>query len=207
MALRDVSFSIDAGETVAIIGANGSGKSTLLKILAGIFAPTHGTVDVRLPLVALLELGTGFSEELTGRENIYLNGALLGHNRTEMRALFDAIVAFSGLADFIDTRLKFYSTGMRARLGFAIAAHVGASILLLDEVLTVGDAEFQQKCLTRLRQFQAEGRTLLLVSHGAGLIETLCTRTIWLARGRVMRDGPTAAVLAEYQDYMQALNP
>jgi ABC-type polysaccharide/polyol phosphate transport system ATPase subunit len=206
MALRDISFTVYPGETVALIGANGSGKSTLLKIVSGIYAATKGTINVRQSLVALLELGTGFSEELTGRENIYLNGALLGHNHAEMRAIFEAIVSFSGIGDFLDTKLKYYSSGMRARLGFSIAAHVDASILLLDEVLSVGDAEFQQKCIRRLREFQAEGRTLIVVSHGTDLLQELCDRAIWLARGKVVQDGPVAEVVAAYSEYVKALN-
>ena len=206
MALRDVSFKVNSGETVALIGTNGSGKSTLLKIVAGIYAATRGTIQVRQPLVALLELGTGFSEELTGRENIYLNGALLGHNHAQMQIVFAEIVSFSGIGDFLDTKLKYYSSGMRARLGFSIAAHVDASILLLDEVLSVGDAQFQQKCIRRLRDFQADGRTLIVVSHGTDLLQDLCDRAIWLARGKVMQDGPAPEVIRAYNAYVKTLN-
>ncbi|MHB8626900.1 MAG: ABC transporter ATP-binding protein [Aggregatilineales bacterium] len=205
MALRDVSLSIYPGETVGIIGANGSGKSTLLKLMTGIYAPTRGVVTVRERLVSLLELGTGFSNELTGRENVYLNGALLGRSRAQIRAEFDEIISFAGVADFLDTPLKYYSSGMRIRLGFAVAIHADASILLLDEVFSVGDGEFQQKCVRRLSEFQAEGRTLILVSHGLDLVRSMCSRAIWLKRGVLVQDGPARPVTDAYDDYVKAL--
>src|SRR5262245_52220177 len=178
MALQDVSFRIYPGETVGLIGANGSGKSTLFKLLAGIYAPTAGVMSVRRRLVGLLELGAGFHSELTGRENVFLNGSLLGCPRKTMQAKFDSIVDFAGIEEFIDVPLKYYSSGMQVRLGFAVAVHADAEILLMDEIFAVGDTQFQQKCIERLRQFQAEGCTLLLVSHAMELIEMLCSRAL-----------------------------
>src|SRR5258706_11859081 len=181
MALQDVSFIIHSGETVGLIGANGSGKSTLFKLLAGIYAPSSGSVLVRQRLVALLELGAGFHSEITGRENIFLNGSLLGCSRKDMQVKFNSIVDFAGIEEFIDVPLKYYSSGMKMRLGFAVAVHTDAEILLMDEIFAVGDVQFQQKCIHRLRQFQAEGRTLLLISHAMELIEMLCSRGLWLS--------------------------
>jgi ABC-type polysaccharide/polyol phosphate transport system ATPase subunit len=155
--------------------------------------------------VSLLELGTGFHGELTGRENVYLNGALLGRSRAQIRADFDAIISFAGVADFLDTPLKNYSSGMKVRLGFAVAIHADASIMLLDEVFSVGDGEFQQKCVNRLHNFQAEGRTLILVSHSLDLIRSMCDRAIWLKRGVLVQDGPARPVTDAYEAYMKAL--
>jgi ABC-type polysaccharide/polyol phosphate transport system ATPase subunit len=204
-ALRDISFKVYPGETVGMIGANGSGKSTLLKLISGIYAPTQGSLIVRKRLVALLELGTGFNAELTGRENIFLNGSLLGVPRRKLQADFDSIVDFADVRDFVDIPLKYYSSGMRVRLGFAVAIHVDAEIMLLDEIFAVGDSEFQNKCMQRLRQFQAEGRTLFLVSHSMDLMRSLCTRTFWLSRGKVIREGPTEQIVAAYKDYVDRL--
>lgn len=205
LAVREVSVSIVPGETIGIVGSNGSGKSTLLKLIAGIYKPTLGKISVTQKLVSLLELGAGFNGELTGRENIYLNGSLLGRTRRQMSAQLDSIVNFAELAEFIDTPLKYYSSGMKIRLGFAIAIHVEADIMLLDEVFAVGDAHFQNKCIQRIKDFQAEGRTMLLVSHSMPLIEQLCQRTLWMQRGKLMADGPTDEVVAEYEAFVKKL--
>ncbi|MFN8419264.1 MAG: ABC transporter ATP-binding protein [Anaerolineae bacterium] len=205
IAVREVSFSISPGETVGIIGANGSGKSTLLKLIAGIYRPTAGSITVNRRLVGLLELGAGFNGELSGRENIFLNGSLLGRTRRQMQEQVDAIIDFAEIRDFIDTPLNHYSSGMTVRLGFAIAIHVDAEIMLLDEVLAVGDANFQQKCIARLEQFQAEGRTMILVSHATDLLIRLCRRAIWMQRGAVMADGATNEVAAAYSEFMKKL--
>jgi ABC-type polysaccharide/polyol phosphate transport system ATPase subunit len=205
LAVREVSFSIAQGETIGIVGSNGSGKSTLLKLVAGIYEPTVGKISVTQRLVGLLELGAGFNGELTGRENIYLNGSLLGRTRQQMRAQLDSIVSFAELSEFIDTPLKYYSSGMKIRLGFAVAIHVEAEIMLLDEVFAVGDAHFQEKCIQRIRELQAEGRTMLLVSHSLPLIAQLCQRTLWMQRGKLMADGPTAEVIAAYEAFVKQL--
>ncbi|MEP7286462.1 MAG: ABC transporter ATP-binding protein [Chloroflexota bacterium] len=206
MAVRDVTLHVYPGETIGLIGANGSGKSTLLKMIAGIYAPTEGTVAVRKRLVSLLELGTGFNSELTGRENVYLNGSLLGRTRKEMQAVFDPIVEFAGVREFIDAPLKHYSSGMVVRLGFAVASHVDAEIMLLDEIFAVGDDQFQRKCFQRLHEFQAEGRTLILVSHALPTIQQLCSRAMWLSRGKVMDEGPTDQVVGAYKTYIERLS-
>jgi ABC-2 type transport system ATP-binding protein/lipopolysaccharide transport system ATP-binding protein len=197
-ALRDVSFAIEEGETVGLIGRNGAGKSTLLKILARIIEPTTGVARMRGRVGALLEVGTGFHPELTGRENIFLNGSILGMSRREIAARFDAIVAFAGVERFLDTPLKRYSTGMELRLAFAVAAHVEPPILVVDEVLAVGDAEFQQRCLGRISELGRGGRTVVFVSHDMGAIQRLCTRTLWIDKGAVKQDGPTAEVVRNY---------
>ncbi|CAN5639738.1 hypothetical protein BH10ACT8_BH10ACT8_03440 [soil metagenome] len=188
-ALRDVSLEIARGETVGLIGANGSGKSTLLKVLAGILRPTRGTVEARGRIASLLELGAGFNGELSGRENIYLNASLLGLTRRETDALYDSIVDFAELAEFIDNPVKHYSSGMYVRLGFAVAVHVDPDILLIDEVLAVGDEHFQRKCLNKITEFQDAGKTILFVSHSAELIERICSRAILLDHGNVLFDG------------------
>jgi ABC-2 type transport system ATP-binding protein len=189
-ALREVSLTVGAGETVGLMGPNGSGKSTLLKVLSGILRPNEGSVSVVGRVASLLELGAGFDGELTGRENIYLNSALLGVPRQETQALFDQIVEFSELGEFIDNPVKHYSSGMYVRLGFAIAVHIDPDILIVDEVLAVGDAAFQKKCIDRIKDFQRQGKTILFVSHSAGLVEQLCTRAVLLAHGRTLFDGP-----------------
>lgn len=189
-ALRDVDLQVRRGETVGLTGPNGSGKSTLLKVLSGILRPNDGTVEVRGRVASLLELGAGFDGELTGRENVYLNSALLGVPREETDRLFEAIVDFSELGQFIDYPVKHYSSGMYVRLGFAVAVHVDPDILIVDEVLAVGDAAFQRKCLARIEDFQRQGKTILFVSHAAGQIESLCTRAVLLDHGRVLFDGP-----------------
>lgn len=199
-ALKDVSLEVEEGETLGIIGRNGAGKSTLLKILSRITAPTAGVARVRGRIASLLEVGTGFHPDLTGRENIYLNGAILGMTRPEIRAKLDAIIAFSGCERFIDTPVKRYSSGMVVRLGFAVAAHLEPEILIVDEVLAVGDAEFQRKCLGKMGEVASSGRTILFVSHNLGSIQSLCRTAIWLDRGRIVRGKEdSATVVAAYE--------
>ena len=188
-ALRDVNIAIDSGTTVGLIGPNGSGKSTLLKMIGGILQPTTGTVNLRGRLAALLELGAGFHPDLTGRENVYLNASLLGLTRQQTEKYFDAIVDFSGIERFIDTQVKFYSSGMYVRLAFAVAVHVDPDILLVDEVLAVGDEPFQRKCMDRIRGFQHEGRTIVLVTHSLDQVAEICDRAVVLESGRVIADG------------------
>jgi ABC-2 type transport system ATP-binding protein len=188
-ALRDVDLEIGDGLTVGLIGPNGSGKSTLLKVLSGILAPTTGTVAVRGRVASLLELGAGFNGELTGRENIYLNAAILGLSRKETARQFDDIVAFSELEPFIDNQVKHYSSGQYVRLGFAVAVHVDPDILLVDEVLAVGDESFQRKCLTKIAEFQERGCTILFVTHALDLVPRICGRAVVLDHGRVLHDG------------------
>ncbi len=188
-ALRDVDLEIAAGTTVGLIGANGSGKSTLLKVIGAIIQPTTGTVRRRGRLAALLELGAGFHQDLTGRENVFLNAAILGMSQAETARHFDAMVDFSGIEDFIDTQVKFYSSGMYVRLAFAVAVHVDPDLLLVDEVLAVGDEPFQLKCMDKIRGFQKEGRTIALVSHSADQVGDLCDRAVLLRSGRVAVDG------------------
>ncbi|HKE97819.1 MAG TPA: ABC transporter ATP-binding protein [Actinomycetes bacterium] len=190
-ALRDVDLTIGRGETVGLIGPNGSGKSTLLKVLAGILEPTTGSRRVRGRIASLLELGAGFDGELTGRENVYLNASILGLTRRETDRHFDRIVEFSELGPFIDNQVKHYSSGMYVRLGFAVAVHVDPDILLIDEVLAVGDEAFAAKCLARIAEFQAQGRTILFVTHGLDMIARVCTRAAVLFKGRLVFDGDT----------------
>jgi lipopolysaccharide transport system ATP-binding protein len=197
-ALRDVSFSVEPGEVVGIVGRNGAGKSTLLKILSRITRPSEGTAEFRGRIGSLLEVGTGFHPELTGRDNVYLNGAILGMRRSEIARKFDAIVDFSGVRDFIDTPVKRYSSGMYVRLAFAVAAHLEPEILVVDEVLAVGDAAFQRQCLGRMQEVSNEGRTILFVSHNMPAITRLCSRAVLLASGRVVDDGPADRVVAKY---------
>lgn len=186
-ALEDVSFDVNAGDSIGIIGKNGAGKSTLLKILSRITPPTSGKIEVYGRIASLLEVGTGFHPELSGRENIYLNGSILGMKRIEIKAKFDEIVAFSGVEKFIDTSVKHYSSGMYVRLAFAVAAHLEPEVLIVDEVLAVGDAEFQKKCLGKMEQVSKEqGRTVLFVSHNMGAIQNLCTKAIVLNKGKLI---------------------
>lgn len=197
-ALKDISFSVRRGEVLGIVGANGAGKSTLLKILARILRPTVGRVVVRGRLRALIEIAAGFHPDLTGRENIYLNGAILGMKLSEIRAKFDEIVEFAGIGPFLDTPVKRYSSGMFARLGFAVAAHLEPDILVVDEVLAVGDAAFQAKCLGKMRDVATEGRTVIFVSHNVRAIIQLCHRAILLEKGVIIRDGPPTEVVEDY---------
>jgi lipopolysaccharide transport system ATP-binding protein len=197
-ALRGVSFEIAAGEVVGIIGRNGAGKSTLLKVLSRITEPTTGSFELHGRVGALLEVGTGFHPELTGRENIFLSGAVLGMRRVEIARKFDAIVAFAEVERFLDTEVKHYSTGMFTRLAFAVAAHLEPEILIVDEVLAVGDASFQRKCLNKMEEVGKEGRTVLFVSHNMPAVTRLCPRTILLEAGEILRDGPSHDVVSAY---------
>src|SRR5690242_6170159 len=198
-ALKNVSFEVKQGEVLGIIGRNGAGKSTLLKILSRITEPTEGRVRLCGRVASLLEVGTGFHPELTGRENIFLNGAILGMTRAEIRRKFDEIVAFADIERFLDTPVKRYSSGMSVRLAFAVAAHLEPEILVVDEVLAVGDAEFQKKCLGKMGEVAAlDARTILFVSHNMAAIESLCTRCIYLESGQVKFDGPTPEAIREY---------
>jgi ABC-type polysaccharide/polyol phosphate transport system ATPase subunit len=198
-ALKDVSFEVKEGEVLGIIGRNGAGKTTLLKILARITKPTEGYAEVRGRVGSLLEVGTGFHPELTGRENVYLSGAVLGMTRREIDRKFDEIVDFAGVERFIDTPLKYYSAGMQTRLAFAVAAHLDPEVLLVDEVLAVGDLEFQRKCLGKMEEVGGSGRTVVFVSHQMNQIRRLCQRVMWLDAGRMVRDGPTTEVTAAYE--------
>lgn len=205
-ALKDVNFSVAEGEILGIIGNNGAGKSTLLKILSRITPPTEGSVTLRGRLGSLLEVGTGFHPELSGRENIYLNGAILGMRRAEVHALFDTIVEFAEVSQFLDTPMKHYSSGMYMRLAFAVASHLQSEILLVDEVLAVGDIEFQKKCLGKMELIAKEGRTVLFVSHNMGVMQQLCKKTIWLEKGMVRAIGPTDKVVSKYLHATEKIN-
>lgn len=197
-ALDDVSFTVNQGEVIGIIGRNGSGKSTLLKIISRITKPSSGRAIVSGRVGALLEVGTGFHQELTGRENIFLNGAILGMTQSEIRRRFDAIVEFSGVSDFLDVPVKRYSSGMFVRLAFAVAAHLDPEILMVDEVLAVGDTAFQKKCLGKMGEISRSGRTVLLVSHNLSMINRLCDRAIWLDKGKLVQFGDTPEVVHSY---------
>ncbi|MCL4849971.1 MAG: ABC transporter ATP-binding protein [Bryobacteraceae bacterium] len=198
-ALRDVSFDVKEGEVIGIIGRNGAGKSTLLKILSRITDPTSGMATIRGRVSSLLEVGTGFHPELTGRENIYMNGTILGMSKREIDRKFDEIVDFSGVEKFLDTPIKRYSSGMKVRLAFSVAAHLEPEILIIDEVLAVGDAEFQKKCLGRMSEVSHEGRTVLFVSHNLEAVLTLCSRGLVIQRGCVAFDGPSQAAVDTYR--------
>jgi lipopolysaccharide transport system ATP-binding protein len=197
-ALRDLSFEVARGETFGIVGHNGAGKSTLLKLLSRVTPPTEGAIELRGRVGALLEVGTGFHPELTGRENVFLNGAILGMGRTEIQAKFDEIVDFAEVRRFVDTPVKRYSSGMYLRLAFAVAAHLEPDILVIDEVLAVGDLAFQEKCLGRMERAAGEGRTVLFVSHNLAAVRNLCPRSMLLSQGRKVAEGPTDAVLESY---------
>src|SRR5258706_1628884 len=198
-ALKDVSFHVNRGESIGIIGRNGAGKSTLLKILSRITPPTQGRVISRGRIASLLEVGTGFHQELTGRENIFMNGSILGMKRSEIKLKFDEIVEFSGTEKFLDTQLKHFSSGMQLRLAFAVAAHLEPEILIIDEVLAVGDSVFQKKCMTKMSDVTNQGHTVLFVSHNMEAIQKLCKRGILLDGGRCRADGPTQQTIAQYQ--------
>jgi ABC-2 type transport system ATP-binding protein len=198
-ALRDVSFTIRSGEAVGIIGRNGSGKSTLLKIIAGVLRPDEGTLVVNGDIAPLLELGSGFSKDLSGRSNVYLNGAIHGMNRATIGARMDGIIEFSELGKFIDSPLRHYSSGMKARLGFAIVTQLDSPILLMDEVLAVGDRAFKRKCHAAIEEMGTGGRTMLLVSHSAQDVSRYTARTLYIKEGKLVADGPTEDVVAQYE--------
>ena len=197
-ALKDVSFAIEQGESVGFIGRNGAGKSTLLKLLSRITDPTSGTAKIYGRTVSLLEVGTGFHSELTGRENVYLSGSILGMKRREIKRKFDEIVAFSGVESQLDMPVKYYSSGQYVRLGFAVAAHLEQDILLIDEVLAVGDAAFRAKCQDKIHQLLGSGRTIVSVAHDATFLQEVCDRLIWLNAGSVIDSGEPAAILKKY---------
>ena len=197
-ALKDVSFEVAHGATLGIIGSNGSGKTTMLKCLTGIYTPEKGAIKVDGKLAALLELGAGFHPELTGAENIFLNGSILGMSKRDVQNKFASIVEFAGLEKFIDTPVKNFSSGMVVRLGFSIASHVEPEILLIDEILSVGDQDFQRKSSEKIEEFRREGRTIVVVSHSLGLVQQLCKEVIWLDKGQIRQSGPAAEVIAAY---------
>lgn len=197
--LNGVSFEVKKGEFFGIVGRNGSGKSTLLKILAGIYVPTSGVVEVKGRLTPFIELGVGFNPELTGKENVYLNGALLGFNRKEMSEMYDDIVAFAELEEFMDQKLKNYSSGMQVRLAFSIAVKAESEILLLDEVLAVGDLAFQEKCYAYFRKLKASGRTVVFISHDMDAVQQYCDNTVLIEKGKVIATGPPDKVIKDYE--------
>jgi ABC-type polysaccharide/polyol phosphate transport system ATPase subunit len=205
-ALRDVSFRVEAGEKLAIVGGNGAGKSTLLGIVAGVISPTKGEVRRQGRIGALLELGTGFHPDLTGRENIHLNASLLGFNRVQIEQEFETIVEFAGLSAFIDEPVRTYSSGMVGRLGFSVAVHVDPDILIMDEVLAVGDQGFQEICLAKVQELAGRGKTILFVSHSMTAVLSMCPRAIWLERGGVRMEGRCEKVVDAYKDSI-ALRP
>ncbi|MDO7881124.1 ABC transporter ATP-binding protein [Salinibacterium soli] len=198
-ALQDVSFSVPQGSTFGLIGSNGSGKSTLLKCLAKIYWPDKGSIAYDGRMAALLEVGSGFHHELSGRENIYLNGSILGMSKKEIDRKFDEIIDFSGVEKFIDQPVKNYSSGMYVRLGFSVAISVQPDILIVDEVLAVGDAEFQEKCFAKFRDYREQGRTVVLVSHSMGSVRAMCDQVAWLNKGHIMQVGETASTIAAYE--------
>lgn len=206
-AIRDVSFEVEEGEAVAVIGRNGAGKSTLLKVLSRITEPTAGRVELWGRVSSLLEVGTGFHPELTGRENVFLNGAIMGMRRSETARRFDEIVDFAGVDRFIDTPVKRYSSGMYVRLAFAVAAHLEPDILVVDEVLAVGDAEFQKRCITKMREVGESGRTVLFVSHNMATVQRLCSRALLLSSGRLVAEGPTDEIVSLYLSSTVGVGP
>jgi lipopolysaccharide transport system ATP-binding protein len=204
-ALRDLNFEIKRGDTVGIIGKNGAGKSTLLKLLSRVTAPTIGNIEIKGRLAPLLEVGTGFHPELTGKENIYLNGAILGMTKKEIKAKFDEIVWFSGVERYIDTPVKRYSSGMYVRLAFAVAAHLESEILIVDEALAVGDLEFQKKCLGKMKDVSEDGRTVLFVSHSMPSIQSLCKHAMWMEYGSLKQIGPSEEIIDNYTNHQNIL--
>ena len=202
-ALKDISLDIPAGTTIGLLGPNGSGKSTLLKTIGGILEPTTGSVERRGRLAALIELGAGFHPDLTGRENVYLNAAILGQTQEETEARFDDILQFSGIGDFIDTQVKFYSSGMYVRLAFAVAINTDPDVLLVDEVLAVGDEQFQKKCLDKIREFQEQGRTIILVSHSLGQVQELCDSAVVLHHGEVKFQGSARLAVKNFREILE----
>jgi len=198
-ALRDVTFEVGTGEVFGIIGPNGAGKSTLLKLLSSITAPTEGEIRIRGRIAALIEVGSGFHPELTGRENVFLSGTILGMRRREIAARLDSIGAFAGIGSYLDVPVKWYSSGMYVRLGFAVAAHLRTDVLLVDEVLAVGDAEFQARCLRRIQELRDDGVTIVFISHDLGTVERMCQRAILLRSGRIAAEGPARDVVTRYQ--------
>ncbi|HEV8587269.1 MAG TPA: ABC transporter ATP-binding protein [Pyrinomonadaceae bacterium] len=203
-ALRDINFDVEPGEVIGIVGRNGAGKSTLLKILSRVIKPTTGEARLYGRVGSLLEIGTGFHPDLTGRENIFLNGAIIGMRREEVRRKFDAIVAFAEVERFLDTAVKYYSSGMYLRLAFAVAAHFEPEILILDEVLAVGDSAFRKKCLDKMKQVSREGRTVFFVSHDLMSVQQLCSRALLIESGQLLADDTTAAVSAQYLEIISA---
>lgn len=199
-ALKDVSFEVKEGSTLGLIGRNGSGKSTLLKIISGVLTPSTGQVIRPVSTAALLELGAGFQPDMTGRENIYLNSSILGRSRKDTSLVIDEIIDFSGIRDFIDTPVKFYSSGMYARLGFAIAIHTDPELLLVDEILAVGDAPFQKKCLDKIKEMQNEGRTIILVTHDSNTVQTFCDSAVLLDHGKLISQGNPLEVVTTYSN-------
>jgi lipopolysaccharide transport system ATP-binding protein len=199
-ALRDVSFEVPTGSTFGLIGSNGSGKSTLLKCLAKIYSPNQGSISYFGKLAAMLEVGSGFHSELSGRENIFLNGSILGMSKKQITAKLDEIIDFSGVEQFIDQPVKNYSSGMYVRLGFAIAINVDPDILVVDEVLAVGDAEFQFKCFQKFRDFKADGKTVILVSHDTSTVQSMCDSVAWLKKGELQAVGPAKPIIQKYLD-------
>ena len=199
-ALKDVTFDVPTGSTFGLIGSNGSGKSTLLKCLANIYFPNEGTITHFGRIAAMLEVGSGFHSELSGRDNIYLNGSILGMSKKEIGGKFDEIVAFSGVEEFIDQPVKNYSSGMYVRLGFAIAINVDPDILVVDEVLAVGDTEFQEKCFQKFRDFRKAGKTVILVSHSMETVEEMCDQAAWINHGELITSGKAAPTIAAYKD-------
>jgi ABC-type polysaccharide/polyol phosphate transport system ATPase subunit len=201
-ALKGVSFTIRQGDTVGIVGRNGSGKSTILKIIAGVYRPTAGEVRVSGQVGALIELGAGFHPDLTGRENIVLNGLLLGFSKQEIKSREQQILDFAELGEFIDSPVKQYSSGMFMRLGFAVATEIDPDVLLMDEILAVGDAAFRQKCSTRIDEFRQRGKTIVFVSHDLGAVRQLCHRVLWIHHGMLLGDGPADQIVAQYEELL-----
>jgi ABC-type polysaccharide/polyol phosphate transport system ATPase subunit len=198
-ALRNVSFDVRDGESISIIGGNGAGKSTLLSLVTGLATPNEGSIEVKGRVAALLELGAGFHPDLTGAENIRMNAALLGFSRKETNELFDSIVDFSGVGEFINQTLRTYSSGMSLRLAFSVAVNLNPDVLIVDEILAVGDQSFQAKCIERIRRLRKSGKTLLFVSHNAGMVLELCDRALWLDHGSLIMQGPAKEIVAAYQ--------